>query len=407
MKRAANKFFLVLISVCFAAINAFSQDWTQWMGKDRKAVLSGYNAPSAWPEELKQGWKVNVGSGDGTPLLAGDRLYLNTRQGSEEVIMCLDAASGKELWKTVYPCIAVTGPSGSHPGPRSTPSLSEGKLITFGVSGILTCSDANTGKVLWRRYNPDNTVPLFFTGMSPLITGNKCIAHVGAKDKGELLALDMASGKELWKIKGDGPSYASPALMTVNGKTLLVVQTEKNLQGFSLDDGRLLWQYATPVMQRFYNCSSPCINGETVYISGQGSGIKALKIAQNGDAYTVTELWSNTAVGTKWNTPVLKDGYLYGFSDQKRAFCVNATNGETAWIDANVSGDFSTLVDMGILLAGLPSTGWLMIIKPDPSAYNEVKRYKVAETPVYSFPVISGKGIYVKDSETLALFRVQ
>jgi outer membrane protein assembly factor BamB len=390
----------------FTSIDSFSQDWPQWRGTGRDSKVTGFKAPSSWPAQLKQEWKVAVGFGDATPALIGNKIYLNTRQGADEVVLCLDALTGKELWKNQYPSSAVTGPAGSHPGPRSTPAVSNGKIVTFGASAILSCLDANTGKVVWRRENPANTVPQFFTGMSPLIVDNLCIAHVGTKDNGEVIALDLNSGNEKWKWAGDGPAYASPSVMTVDGKKHLIVQTEKNLMALNLADGKLIWQLATPVQQRFYNCVSPYIDGQTIYLSGQGTGMKAIKIEKSGNEYVTKELWSNTEIGAKWNTPVLKDGFLYGFTDQKRIYCLDAATGKTSWIDNAVSSDFATIVDCGTVLIGLPSTANLIILKPEKSAYTEVTRYKVSETPVYAFPVVSGNSIYIKDAESLILYKL-
>ena len=152
---------LVLICILAGSPALYSQDWPQFRGIHRDSKVTGFNAPDNWPTELKQVWKVTVGTGDATPVLLGNRIYLATRQGSDEVILCLDAATGKEIWRSPYPAAAVTGPAGSHPGPRSTPAISEGKLVTYGVTGVLSCLDAQTGKVLWRKENPENAVPQF------------------------------------------------------------------------------------------------------------------------------------------------------------------------------------------------------------------------------------------------------
>jgi outer membrane protein assembly factor BamB len=172
----------------------------------------------------------------------------------------------------------------------------------------------------------------------------------------------------------------------------------------SLADGKLLWQIATPVQQRYYNCVSPYIDGQTIYYTGQGTGMKAIKIEKSGNEYVTKELWSNTEVGAKWNTPILKDGFLYGFTDQKRIYCLNASTGQTAWIDNAVSSDFSTIVDCSSVIIGLTSTNNLIVMKPDGKEYSEVAKYKVADTPIYAFPVISGNSIYVKDAETLMMY---
>ena len=400
-------FFSMLIILTISFSNLYSQDWPQFRGVGRDAKVTGFKAPKTWPAELKQVWKINVGFGDATPALSGKKIYLAVRQNADEVILCLDAATGKELWRSAYPAPAVTGPASSHPGQRSTPAVSDGKIVTFGVSGILTCLDAATGKVLWKKENPENAVPQFFTGMSPLLADGLCIVHLGTKDKGQVVALDLATGSEKWKWEGDGPSYASPSLMTSGKDKNVVVQTEKNLMALSLADGKLLWQVPTPVLQRFYNSTSPYINGDIIYYTGQGSGTKAVQVVRQGDKYVTKELWSNTEIGAKWNTPILKDGFLYGFTDQRRIYCIDASTGKTAWYDTAVNSDFATIVDCGQVIIGLPSTGNLIVMKPDPKAYTEAAKYKVAETPVYAFPVISGNAIYVKESENLIMYTLE
>jgi outer membrane protein assembly factor BamB len=393
--------------IIFSSANSFSQDWPQWRGINRAGKVAGFKVPAAWPAELKQVWKVNVGFGDATPVLAGNEIYLNTRQGDQEVVLCLDATSGKELWKNTYAAMAVTGPSASqHPGPRGTPAVSNGKIVTFGASGILSCLDATTGKLLWRKENPTNAFPDFFTGTSPLITDGMCIVHIGKKDDGQVIAYDLNSGSEKWKWSGEGPSYSSPSVMTLEGKKLLIVITEKNIMALSFADGKLLWQIAAPVQQRFYNCVSPYIDGQTIYLTGQGTGMKAIKVEKSGNEYVTKEIWSNTTVGAKWNTPVLKDGFLYGFTDQKRIYCLNAATGQTAWMDNAVSSDFSTIVDCGSVIIGLTSTDNLIVLKPDGKEYSEVAKYKISDTPIYAYPVISGNSFYIKDAETLMLYKI-
>lgn len=390
----------IIILVWTTALSA--QDWPQFRGVNRDSRVTGFKAPATWPAELNQEWKVLVGTGDATPALVNKKIYLNTRQGDNEVVMCLDAATGREIWKDQYPSPAVTGPSVSHPGPRSTPAVSGGKVVTFGAAGILSCLDASTGKVIWRKENPGNAVPQFFTGMSPLIIENRCIAHLGKSDMGQVVAFDMKTGNEIWKWEGDGPAYASPSLMTADGKKVVVVQTEKNLVGLDLASGALIWKLSTPAAQRFYNCVSPYINGKIIYVTGQGTGIKAVNIEEG-----VKEIWNNTGVGAKWNTPVLRDGFLYGFTDQKRIYCINAATGTTAWIDDTVNSDFATLSDCGDVLIALPSTGNLIVFRPDPKGYSEVAKYRISETPVYAFPVIAGNNIYVKDAEHLTMYGIK
>ena len=406
MKKNILFVFTVILMLAFP-VKINSQDWPQFRGVNRDCLVTGFMAPAAWPAKLAKQWSITVGTGDATPVLVSDKIFLHTRQGGDEVILCMNASTGKELWRDSYSAASATGPSSSHPGPRSTPAVADGKIVTFGVSGILSCLDVASGKIIWRKENPSNAVPQFYTGMSPLIVDGICIAHVGSKDNGEVLAIDLNTGNEKWKWRGDGPAYASPSLMTVDGQKHVVVQTEKNLIALNFADGKLLWQVATPPQQRFYNCVSPYIDGKRIYYSGQGTGTTAIEVTKQGDKFVTKELWRNTETSAKWNTPVLVKGFLYGFTDQRRIYCLNASNGQTAWIDNTTNSDFATIVNCGSVIIGFPSTGYLIVMKSDPKTYTEVTKYKLAETPVYAFPVIAGNMIYVKDAESLILYKIE
>jgi outer membrane protein assembly factor BamB len=399
-------FFMVLLITGIS--NVYSQDWPQWRGINRDGKVTGFKAPKTWPKELAQEWKINIGFGDATPALVNGKIYLSTRQGTEEVVLCLDAATGKEIWKNTYIAIPVTGASASlHPGPRSSPAVANGKVVTLGASAILSCLNASDGKLLWRKENTNNAILKFFTGTSPLIADGMCIVHLGKEGDGQVIAYDLNTGDEKWKWSGDGPAYSTPSIMTIDGKKLLILITEKNVMALRLSDGKLFWQIPAPVQQRFYNCVSPFIDGQTIVYSGQGTGSKAIKVEKQGDGFTTKDLWSNAEVGAKWNTPVLKDGFLYGFTDQKRMYCLNFATGQTAWIDNTVTSDFSTTVDCGSVIIGLTSTDNLIVIAPSGKEYKELANYKVADTPIYAFPVISGNSIYIKDKESLTLFKIK
>lgn len=409
MKTSSRLFFamagLLLLSV---NLNVFSQDWPQWMGANRNGKVSGFDVPGTWPAELTPQWKVVVGLGDASPVMAGGKIYSFTRQGDEEIILCLDAQSGKEIWQNKYPSPAIEGPSSSqHSGPRSTPVVGEGKIVALGVGGVLSCLDAKTGKLVWRNEEYTKELPAFFTGLSPMISKGACIVHMGGKDTGEIIAFDLKTGKPRWQCFSDGPSYASPAMMTVDGKQQIVALTARSLVGIEPETGQMLWDFAVPVVNRFYNSASPVIDGQTVIITGQGQGTRAISIQKKEGKYVVSELWKNSELGTKWNTPILKDGFLYGLSDGRKLFCIDAKSGETAWIDTALHNDFGTIVDAGSLMIALPQTSNLVIFKPDAKAYTEVAVIKVADSPTYSFPLLSGNKIFIKDKESLAVMAVK
>ena len=350
---------------------------------------------------------MTVGLGDASPVIAGGKIYAFARQGDNELVVCLDTENGKEIWKYQYPAISITGPAGSHPGPRSTPVVGEGKIVTLGVGGVISCLDASNGKLIWKNEEFTKDLPPFFTGLSPLIFNGMCFVHLGGKESGELIAFDLLTGKQNWQAPGDAPSYASLTIMTIEGKKQLVDLTAKNLQGINPESGKILWQFPVSTEFRFYNSATPVIDGQKVILTGQGQGTKAVKIQKQGDQYVVKELWKNGELGTKWNTPVLKDGFLYGLSDGRKLFCMNATTGQTAWVDSKLHNDFGTIVDAGSLIIALPQTSNLVVFKPDEKGYSEVALIKVSESPTYSYPILSGNDVCIKDQESLTMMTVK
>ena len=385
---------------------ALAQDWPQWRGANRDAKASGFTAPKTWPKELTQKWKVSVGLGDATPALVGDKLYIFARQGDDEVIRCLDAANGKELWQEKYAAQAVSGPAAQHSGPRSSPSVADGKVVTLGVSGILTCVDAAKGKTVWHKDDFAGAWPRFYTASSPIITGGLCIAQLGGESSGGIVAYDLATGDQKWKWTGDGTAYASPVILTIDGTKMVVTLTAKKIVGIGVTDGKLLWEVPFPVQGRAYNAATPIVDGATVIYAGSGRGTKAVKIEKTADGFAAKELWSNPDNAVQFNSPVLKGGQIYGLSQNGVIFCLDAKDGKTLWTAELGGKGFGSIVDAGSALLALTPKGDLTVFEPSDKEYKKVASYKVADTETYAYPVVAGKGVFVKEKDSLTLWTI-
>jgi outer membrane protein assembly factor BamB len=249
---------------------------------------------------------------------------------------------------------------------------------------------------------------MFFTGMSPIIVDGTAVLHLGGKGEGALVAFDLASGSIKWKWAGDGPAYDSPVLLTADGTKQIVTVTEKNLVGVSAADGKLLWQAPAVTGRMLFNSASPILDGNIVIFTGQGKGTRAVKIEKQGDAFAAKDLWANDETGTAFDTPVLKDGLLFGISEKGCLFCIDAKTGKTAWTDTTPRGkSFGSVVDAGSVLFALPATGELVVYKHSAKQFEEAAHYKVAETATYAHPVIAGKRIYVRDQDSLILWSME
>ena len=404
---------LVGCVLLFSATCVHAQDWPQWRGPNRDNKVAGFTAPKEWPKELKKGWSTKVGMGDASPVLVGDKLYVFTREGEDEVLRCLKASDGSEVWMDKYKATAVTGPGGGiHAGTRSSPAVADGKVVSFGAAGVVSCLDAAKGTVVWRKDTKDH--PGFFTSASPIIVDGKCIIHIG-KDggrggmagKGAIVAYDLASGEEKWKWEGEGPGYASPVVLTVDGTKQFVTLTEKAVVAVNLADGKLLWQvpYAKQGMQ--YNSVTPIVSEQTVFYAREGTGTAAVKIEKKGDGFAAKELWSEKASPGRYNTPMLKDGLLYGLSGKRNLYCMKADSGKVLWTDDSKRGECGGVLDAGSVLFLFSSDSELVVFKPSDMKFEEVAKYKIASSATWAYPIIAGNRVFVKDKDSVTLWTIE
>ena len=409
MRNTSRSIVMMLICVVLiCASQASGQDWPQWRGADRDGKVTGFTAPGTWPKALKKVWQARVGQGDATPALAGKQLFVFTRQGSDEVTQCLDADSGKQLWRVRYAAQAVSGPAKRHPGPRSSVAAAGGKVVTVGVAGVVSCLDAATGKLVWRKDPLPKMAPAYFTASSPIIIDQMVVAHVGGKAKGAVIAYSLADGSEKWRRGDAPPQYASPVLMTAGGTKQLVVVTETGLIGVAGGDGKLLWKIPIAPSRPAVNSTTPIVDGQTVIFSDPKRGLVAVKIDKQGGVFTVKDLWANAKSATMFNTPVLKDGLLFGLSKRKNLFCIDARTGKTAWTDEASSGrGFGAVLDVGSAILALPDSSELIAFKPSAIGYAELARIKVADSATYAHPVIAGNRIFVKDEKAVTLWTLE
>jgi len=400
---------LVLGAALVAPLVA-ADDWPQWRGPARDGRTS-LGARVSYPEKLTPAWKVTVGEGHASPVVVGDRVYVFSREGEDEVVQALELATGKRAWRASYPAPYTMNPAatGHGKGPKSTPAVAGGRLFTFGIGGILSAFDAATGRLAWRKETGSEFgqgSPLYGVAMSPVVDGGSVIVHVGGPGKGALTALDAATGSVRWAWKGDGPAYASPVVATIGGVRQVVTFSESFLVGVSAERGELLWKvpFTTPWVQ---NAVTPVVDGDSVIYSGLDHPVRAIRVVRGATGWTTEPRWESGDVAAYMSTPVLEGGRLYGLSHRKRGqfFCLDAATGRVVWLSEGRLGDNAALVAGGGMVFALTTEADLFVLPQKGDAFAPSRRYRVASSPTWAHPVVTGEGVLVKDRDSLAYLR--
>jgi outer membrane protein assembly factor BamB len=404
---------LVAVLVAGLSVSASAQrgaaEWTQWRGPMRDGGVTSFAEPSAWPEQLKLLWKVDVGTGYATPLVAGNRIYMFSRQGEREVLSALDADSGKTLWQTGYaaPFTMQSAAARHGPGPKSTPVLADGKLFAIGMTGIVTAFDAASGKQLWQKPAP-GIVPLYTThAFSPLVDRGLVIFHVGGHDKGALTAFDVNTGDVRWSWNGDGPGYGSPIVADLEGTRQIVTLTQQKLIGVDASTGALLWErpYATPSTT---NSITPILYGQTLIISGGGQPVLAFRVTRQNGQWATSNVWENPDASYRLSNAVITNDVLFtlGTRNMGQYYGVDAKTGQTLWMSEPRQAANAAIARSGSIVFSLEDDGELVVARSSRTAFEPLRRYKVADSDTWAAPAIVGTRIFVKDISSLAAWSV-
>jgi outer membrane protein assembly factor BamB len=403
-----HRYYLLLLSFLLLSFPAAAQDWPQWRGPNRDALVSAGTMPQTWPKTLKEEWRVPVGIGHASPIVAGGKIYVFARQGEEEVLRALDATTGKELWKSSLRIAYEMHPAATDhgKGPKSTPVVSNGSVCTLGISGVVSCHDARTGKLKWRsefsKQFP-NTSPLYGTAMSPVIDNGLLIAHIGGQDKGALTAFNLETGAVQWSNDADGPAYASPLVVTLAGVRQVVTFTQKAFVSVDAATGKSLW--SLPAKTEYdTNAVTAVPYKDMLIVAREGQGLTALRVVKSGPELKPKEVWNNPDPNLYMSTPVVLGDRLYGMSAKQKGqfFALDALTGKTIWLGPGRMGENAAILNLwGKALLLQTNDANLIVLSADASSYAPLVQYTVASSPTWAHPVVLGKRILIKDETSL------
>ncbi len=420
---------MIRVLAVLVAIVLLGADWPHWRGPNRNDVT---DEPSGWSEKHwlseKPSWTANVGKGASSPLIIGDRVYGLGHDNGRDIVFCLRAADGKELWTVRYRAPEYgrfhNGDEGLYSGPSSTPEFDmETKLLyTLGPDGDLNCWDTTAeGKKVWSinlydqykvKQRPRLTrAPMRDYGYtsSPLVRGKLLLVEVGSKH-GSLIAFDKKTGKQAWasELTDEAGHNAGPVPITVEGVSCVALLTQRNLAVIRLDagkEGKTVAKY--PWVTDFANnVASPAVKDNFVLITSayNQNAICKLKITLQG----AEKVWQRP-YPSKVCTPVIHDGHVY-FAWQ-RVQCLDWATGERIWQGGGFGDPGSCIItgDNRLLVYG--HNGKLALVKTarrSPKAYTELTaRERIFKASAWPHVALADGRVYCRDREgNLACFEI-
>jgi outer membrane protein assembly factor BamB len=390
-------------------IAAARGDWPQWRGPNRDGVAHGVTVPEKWPRTLIQEWEVPVGKGVASPVVVAGNVYLLTRQKDDrEVVQCLDVHSGESRWRSdPYPAPYKVGPGEgtADDRPRSTPAVAEGRVFTLGMTGILSCLNAATGKLLWRK----DTKYAPYMGSSPLVTNGLCIVHVGDGAKvGGLTAFDVKTGEVKWCFAEGGCAMSgSPILVDLAGERQVITYSAWNPCGVSVATGKKLWGVGPGGAGM--PCTTPVQHKDLLIVNDNLEPLRALRLAKGNKGIVAKQVWKAKDLPLYYSSPVVAGDLVFGMSTRKQGcfFCLDASSGTTLWESNGRMGGYASIVNAGRVLLFLRDRGQLIVVKPSRTAYEPIAEYRVSDRGTVAHPVFLGDRILIKDDLTLRSFRIE
>ena len=380
-------------------------DWPGFRGPQRDGAARGVQIKTDWsaspPVEL---WRKPVGPGWSSFAVRGARLYTQEQRGNDEIVACYDLTTGKPVWKHSDAVRFYESVGG--PGPRGTPTLSDGRVYALGATGIMNVLDEGTGAVTWSRNAVSDTgakIPGWGISASPLVVGDLVIVAAS----GNLVAYDVATGKPRWFGPSGGNSYSSPQLVTIDGVRQILLMTSAGATSVALADGKLLWNHSWPSDTRIMQ-PAVTADGELMMSVGDGmggTGMRRIAVKQGFNGWTTEERWTSEDLISNFNDFVIHNGYAFGF-DYGTVACIDLKDGKRKWKGARYGyGQLVLLPDQDVLLV-LSEKGELALVKATPDQFTELARFPAIEGKTWNHPVLVGDVVLVRNDHEMAAFRL-
>jgi outer membrane protein assembly factor BamB len=402
-----------LVFLLVGTIVSFAADWPQWRGPDRTDVSKETGLLKKWPDEGPQRvWLFKeAGLGYAGPSIAGGKLFTMGTRENEEVLLALDANSGKELWVAKLGKVLENNWGN---GPRGTPTVDGDHVYTLSGEGLLACAQVADGKIVWTKAMKDvgGKIPGWGYTESVVVDGAQVVCTPGG-DQGTIAAFNKTDGNLLWQSKGikDTAQYASIIPATINGEKQYVQLTMESVLGVSAKDGALLWRVDFPGKTAVI--PTPIVKDNFVFVTaGYGVGCKLIEIKPGNQA---TEVYANKIMKNHHGGVVLVGDHVYGHSDGVGWVCMEFKTGNQVWAERSKLGKGAVTCADGMLYCLDEGSGAVALVEASPKGWSEQSRFKLdpqttirsPQGRIWTHPVIANGKLYLRDQDLISCYDVK
>lgn len=390
-------------------------DFPQFLGPNRDLVIADDRFNFDWNSESPRLlWKIPIGAGwSGFAAVNGYAVTMEQR-GPEEITSCYEVATGQPVWASSINARHETVIGGI--GPRSTPTIHEGRVYSLGATGVLRCLDGSNGEELWRHdllqmmgVQNDTSAVAWGRAASPLVVDDLIVIPVGGPADGakvSLIAFDLMTGEERWRGGDRQVGYASPTLATLDGKRQIINVAEASVCGHDPDTGELLWEFPWPGNSTAHanNSQAVPIDGTRVFISkGYGQGAAVFEVTEADGQWSAEEVWARrSAMKTKYSNVVLHEGFIYGLNDTILE-CIDAENGSNQWKSRY---DYGQVLLVNDTLLVLDEEGRLFVVPANPEKHQKLAELQAVEGMTWNNLCLFDRYLLVRNGQEAACYEL-
>jgi outer membrane protein assembly factor BamB len=386
------------------------EDWTLWGGKNRDFLVNSSGLADSWPAAgPRKLWSRPLGDGYSAIAEEGGVLYTAFRRGAKDVVIALDAATGKTRWEFEYDNPFANAYSEEvGPGPYAMPQVVGDRLITASGTGKIHSLDKKIGRVAWSHnlYTEFHASRLQFGYSCHALPYKDTLIVLSGGDGDGAIAFRQSDGAVVWKALQFTNSHSSPLLIKVDGQPQAVALAANTVFGFNPDNGALLWTHEHKTPYGLAVSTPVWAPGNLLFVaSAYGTGARVLRLNQSGGRTTVTELWYDPHLELHIGTAIQHDGYVYissGYHGPALMAAVELKTGVVKWRERGFAKAQLLYADGKLILAD--QEGTLALCRVSPQKFEVLSKASVLQSISWTPPTLVGTRLYVRDRKTIEAF---